>query len=334
MGFQQEKKLVLDYFEAMEQAAPDQCAQVLKRFVADEASYDFKACYPVRQQFGVEAAAEALWKPLKTALHNMQRRQDVFFAGRNELDPDEVWVMSMGNFLGNFFDNLWNIRKTNKINLLRYAEFNCVKYGKIIKTGLFFDAMAFMGRAGFFPIPNSERANFVYPGPRGHNGLLFEDADEAAGAKTLKLIDDMITGVVPYKEGEDVMPEEGVHEHYWTQDMAWYGTMGSSFTIPVFFGGQKDFRGALKDREFVNHQARFAEGEFGAFFGWPNLKNTNAGGYLGLPGTNMPAEMQVVDVYCRVGDKLSENWVLIDMPWWLKMQGLDVFERAKLIMNT
>mgnify|MGYP006302231445 FL=1 len=43
--------------------------------------------------------------------------------------------------------------------------------------------------------------------------------------------------------------------------------------------------------------------------------------------------MQVVDVYYRKGDKLSENWVFIDIPYWLKQQGLDIFERTKEITN-
>ena len=53
-------------------------------------------------------------------------------------------------------------------------------------------------------------------------------------------------------------------------------------------------------------------------------------GFLGLPAGES-ADMMVVDVYCRQGDKLSENWVLIDLPWWLKQQGLDIFERTRSI---
>ena len=58
----------------------------------------------------------------------------------------------------------------------------------------------------------------------------------------------------------------------------------------------------------------------------------NPGGFLGLPGGGR-GDMQVVDVYCRRGDKLSENWVLIDLPYWLKQQGLDIFERTRQILN-
>ena len=63
------------------------------------------------------------------------------------------------------------------------------------------------------------------------------------------------------------------------------------------------------------------------------ITNTQIGGFLGLPGGEVPADMQVVDVYCREGDKLSENWVLIDIPYWLKQQGLDIIERTSEILN-
>ena len=39
--------------------------------------------------------------------------------------------------------------------------------------------------------------------------------------------------------------------------------------------------------------------------------------------------MQVVDIYRRDGNKMAENWVLIDLPWWLKQQGLDVLQRNR-----
>ena len=52
---------------------------------------------------------------------------------------------------------------------------------------------------------------------------------------------------------------------------------------------------------------------------------------MGLPGNDCRVDMRVVDVYRREGDKLAENWVIIDLPWWLKQQGLDILERCKNI---
>ena len=43
--------------------------------------------------------------------------------------------------------------------------------------------------------------------------------------------------------------------------------------------------------------------------------------------------MQVVDVYSCENGMISENWVFIDIPWWLKQQGLDVFGRTQYIEN-
>jgi hypothetical protein len=54
---------------------------------------------------------------------------------------------------------------------------------------------------------------------------------------------------------------------------------------------------------------------------------------LGLPRTEILANIRVVDAYCREGDKLIENWVLIDIPYWLKQQGLYFLKRIIKIYN-
>ena len=61
--------------------------------------------------------------------------------------------------------------------------------------------------------------------------------------------------------------------------------------------------------------ADFSAGEF-------SLKPT--GGYLGMPPYQGYAEMRVVDIYRRDGDKLAENWVFIDLLHFLNMQGHDI----------
>ena len=45
--------------------------------------------------------------------------------------------------------------------------------------------------------------------------------------------------------------------------------------------------------------------------------------------SRMIADMRVVDIYRRDGDKLAENWVFIDLLHYLSMQGLDVLGRLK-----
>ncbi len=328
------KQLVLEYQKAMEQADSMQVEQVLAKFMASD--YDFKSSYPNRNLKGITETAAKFWSPLKSALTDMQRRMDIFIAGTNEFN-DEIWVLSMGHFMGLFDREFLNMRPTNKMISLRYNEFSCVKDGKIIKTGLFVDYLGMMKQAGCYPLPPSTAQYFVYPGPRTHDGLLFEDAPEEEGVKTLAVVNEMVEILDKInRSGSMRPPTEEELGMSWDRDMIWYGPagIGATYTIPRYIEQHTGpFRSGLGDKKFVGHEVRFAEGKFACFFGWPNLTNRNIGGFLGLPSGNVEAEMQVVDVYCRQNDKLSENWVTIDIPWWLKQQGLDIFERTASILN-
>lgn len=332
-GYQEEKRLVREYYDAVEKAHPEEMEKVLAQFVSDD--YNWKGVYPFREQNGIKAVADVFWTPLKKSLKHMQRRMDIFLGGENEIAGDR-WVMSMGQFMGLFDEDFLGIRHTRKMQHLRYAEFNCVENGKITKTGLFVDLIGFMMEAGVNPMPPQTGQFFVYPGPRDHNGLLFEDAPAEEGVKTLELVNKMVDDLDELnKSGSMGCPPE-VLERAWAKDMIWYGPggIGASYTIPRYQEQhQLPFRNNLKGKTFHGHVCRFAEGNFACFFGWPNLTNTPIGGFLGMPGGEIPSDMQVVDVYYRKGDKLSENWVFIDLPYWLKQQGLDVLKRTADITN-
>jgi len=331
--YQAAKQLVRDYFAALEDATTETVAEVLQTYTSDD--YDWRGVYPFREIQGATAVAENFWVPLKQALTRMQRRQDIFIAGTNELGGNQ-WVMSMGNFMG-LFDSDWlGIPRTRKIANLRYAEFNCVKDGVITKTGLFLDVIGLMAQAGVYPLPPSTGVYYNYPGPRYHDGLLFDDAPVNEGIATLALVNEMVNDLAELNQSGSMGCPPEILEKTWAKDMLWYGPagVGATYTIPRYQAQhQLPFRQNLDDKKFVGHVCRFAEGNFACFFGWPNLTNTPIGGWLGLPGGCVNAEMQVVDVYRREGDKLVENWVLIDIPYWLKQQGLDILDRTQKILN-
>ncbi len=330
--FKKEKELVLSYFNDLENAKVDEIEGVLNKYMSDD--YLFRGVYPFREQSTVKNATENFWVPLMSSLKHMQRRQDIFIGGVNEVSG-ENWVMSMGHFMG-LFDKEWlNIPPTGKMINLRYAEFSCIEDGKITKTGLFVDIIGFMLQAGLNPLPVSTGQYFVYPGPRTHDGLLFDDADPSEGVKTKDLVNKMVADLSELNESGAMGCPPEVLEKSWSKNMIWYGPggIGASYTIPRYqIQHQLPFRNNLDGKKFNGHVCRFAEGNFACFFGWPNLTNTPIGGFLGLPA-GKSADMQVVDVYRREGDKLSENWVLIDLVYWLKQQGVDILERTARISN-
>ena len=193
-----------------------------------------------------------------------------------------------------------------------------------------------MNQLGINPLPPQTGASFIYPGPRTHDGLLFDIQYMKESKKTLNLVNRMIGDLTDLNKNENDCPPPDLLTKTWHEDMIWYGPagIGASYTIPRYQKQhQYPFRSGLKDKVFNGHICRFAEGNYAGFFGWPNLTNTATGGFLGLPASATPADMRVVDIYRRQGEKLSENWVLIDLPWWLKQQGLDILSRTSEIIG-
>ena len=325
-GFQAEKALVRDHYRALAGATPGSVAAVLAERVAGD--WHWRGLHPFHEQRGPEAVAAVFWGPFLTAFSRVQRREDIFLAGRNDIDGQaSTWVLSMGHLMGLFDAPFLNIPPTRRIAMLRYAEFNRVEGGRIVETAFFFDLIHLMHQAGLSPLPPQTGAHLVQPGPMTHDGLLYEDRPAEEGAATLALINRMIGDINDHRKYDS--PEEELSQ-CWHDDMIWWGPdgIGATYTIPRYTEQhQSPFRRHLTDRKFNGHIARIAEGNFGGFFGWPNLTLTPMGNYMGMTASGRPADMRVVDVYRREGDKLAENWIFIDILHFLNMQGLDVLGR-------
>lgn len=333
-SYQDQKSLILSFYDELEAANADSVRKVISQFTNTD--FQWYGVYPFNEQNGGDAVAEVFWIPFLSTWSNVQRRQDVFLAGTSEIDNTD-WVISMGHFMGLLDGNWLGFPASRKIAFLRYADFNCIKDGKIIRSSFFCDLIGFMHQLGINPLPPQTGASFIYPGPRTHDGLLFEPQDQRESRKTLELVNRMIGDLSDLNKNENDSPSPDLLKKTWHDDMTWYGPagIGASYTIPRYQEQhQLPFRKGLKDKVFNGHICRFAEGNYAGFFGWPNLTNTATGGFLGLPASGTPADMRVVDIYRRQGEKLSENWVLIDLPWWLKQQGVDVLERTKKIIET
>lgn len=325
MSFQTEKALVRAHHAALAAATPETVAAALADHTAP--GWHWRGMHPWHERTGVAAVAEAFWRPFLSAMSRVQRREDIFFAGRNQIDGfASVWVVSMGHLMGLFDAPFLGLRPTRRIAMLRYAEFHRVEDGRIAETAFFCDLLHLMRQAGQYPLPPQTGAHLVQPGPATHDGLLREDADPAEGAATRRLIHRMVNAINDHSAYAGPEAELAAH---WHDDMIWWGPagIGATWTIPRYIAQhQLPFRTLIAERSFNGHVAMLGEGTYGGFFGWPNLSLRPAGGFMGLPA-GPRADMRVVDIYRREGDRLAENWVFIDMLHFLDMQGLDVLAR-------
>ena len=326
------KRRVLDFYAALSRANPASVTSILKSQLTPD--FQWYGVYPFDEQHGAEAVAEAFWIPFLNSWKNVQRRQDIFLAGTSEIDQTE-WVISMGHLMGLLDQDWLGMRTTRKLAFLRYADFYCVQEGQLVRGVFFCDLIGVMHQLGIFPLPLQTGVSFLYPGPRTHDGLLFEYQDNRESKKTLDLVNRMLADLTALNISGDDLPPPEYLARTWHEDMIWYGPagIGATYTIPRYQEQhQYPFRTGLQGKRFNGHLCRLAEGNYAGFFGWPNLTNTAIGGFLGLPASDRAADMRVVDIYRREGDKLAENWVLIDLPWWLKQQGVDILKRTEQII--
>jgi hypothetical protein len=325
---QNAKSLVQSHYHDLAGATPKSVESLISRRMSSTAVW--RGVHPFNVQEGPAGAADVFWKPFLSAFTSLQRREDVFFAGQSVTgETSAIWTVSMGHLLGLFDAPFLNIPPTRKIAMLRYAEFNRVEGDQIVETAFFCDILHLMAQAGIKRFPNQTAAHLVQPGPQTHDGILLSPHAPEEGKHTLEVIERMAQAINTANQNLATWDPHTEMAENWTEDMLWWGPegIGATYTIDRYIEQhQGPFRRMLSDRVFNGHLCCIGEGNYGAFFGWPNLTLTNTNGYMGLPPSDIRADMRVVDVYRRAGDKLAENWVFIDMLHFLKMQGTDVLE--------
>jgi predicted ester cyclase len=327
---QRHKALVQRYYAALDAAAPRKLHGVLKDFVSS--NYQFRGVHPFNELDSSEAVADTVWRPLWTALSPIQRRPDIFMAGCSEIDGTD-WVISMGHLMG-LFDKPWlGIPPTGRMAFLRYAEFHQIRKGRISSTAFFCDIIGLMKQAGLTPLPTQTGAELLVPGPRTHDGLLHARQSTAESKKTLDLVNRMCDDLV---NAEGFQAPSKLLARTWHDGMIWFGPsgIGSTYTIERYQEQhQGPFRAGLANVVFNGHLCRFAEGNYAGWFGWPNLTMDSTGGLMGLPAGANKLNMRVVDMYRREGDKLAENWIFIDMLYWMLQQNVDVLDRMRSLLR-
>jgi len=322
--FQAEKQIVRDYYTALDRG------DGISTFCGPDLLW--RGFHPFGLLNGADVVRDRFWAPLRTALKSMQRRLDVFMAGRNGIDGFEsVWVASMGHLMG-LFDAPWlGIEPTRKMVFLRYAAFHRVEKGRIVEEAMYFDLPHLMMQAGYRPFGPQTAAELVQPGPMTHTGVMFDAQPGDTGEATLACINAMISDLGTWSSG---LPLEDELRRTWAEDMIWWGPagIGATYTIPRYAEQHSGpFRAAFADRDVTGHICRMAEGNFGGFFGWPSFRARHAGGFMGMPASDKPVGFRVIDIYRAGGGRLHENWVFIDLLHVWNQLGVDILNRTTRI---
>jgi len=314
---QENKKLVWDFWQALNGAGADSVADVVLAYVHPETAWH--GPHPINDLDGVESLLAGFWQPLLRSIPDLRRHCDIFIGGHIH------WVGAIGRLSGTFSQDWLGIPATGGEVHIRFGEFSAVADGKIVLTYVILDLADLMRQAGYQLLPPSLGEEGLWPGPMTGDGILLTPQEDREGPSTLELAKTMCRALGTPRQRD-----------YWDLDtMVWYGPSGIGTTRAMKGfedDHQRPFGHAFPAYGRVSsgvHVAEVSEGDYAGWVGWPSIRATHSGEYLGIPPTGRVVDMRVMDFYRREGDLIIENWVPIDILHLLLQMGLDVFEELQ-----
>ena len=282
----------------------------------------WNGCHPFGTQTGREAVEGAFWRPLKQAMPDLERRDDILIGGR---DGAVEWLAATGHYFGTLVAPWLGIPASGRWTRLRFGEFYRVEEGRVVEVFAIFDLVDFMRQAGVSPWRPGRGIETLTPGPATRDGVRLNDPDPAESAKSLRLVEAMLGNLFAPDRASAGM------ERFWSPHMMWYG--------PALIGATRGLDGFFRDHEtpwvesfpdwhVVGHSPRFADGDYVGLVGWPSLRATQTGELFGLSPTGRTVTISLMDFWRRDGDWLVENWVLIDLLDVFLQLGVDLLARA------
>lgn len=278
--------------------------------------------HPVNTIIGAEAWATQVRAPLMAAFPDLERRDDIFLCSEC---LGAVWISATGHYVGTFAADYLGIPATGQLATLRFGEFYKLEGDRIVETYVLWDLVDLMRQAGVNPMLPGAGVDGYSPSPMTQDGVDLTRVDREGAARTWRYTYAMWDGLRAF-DGRSL--ESMGMERYWHAQMMWYGPtgIGANRGVKGFQDfHQRPFLVAFPDRRGGNHKARVGDGAYSASIGWPSVSATHTGPYLGVPATNKPITMRVMDWWRLEGEWLRENWVFIDLPELFLQFGRDLF---------
>ena len=290
--------------------------------------------HPINELSNLVEVGEQLWKPMRQAIPDVERRENIVAGGRYR---NTNWIGCLGHYVGTFANDWLGIPATRGIVAVRYAEGHELHDGKIAKSYVFIDFLDLMRQAGYWPIAPSLGREMRWLSPMTHDGVILTQQDNAISQSSIERVLRMHTALGLYNgqpPTRKVLDEMKMTEH-WHPNFMWYGAGGIGTTrgLKGFEGyHQIPFLAAFPDRKGtdVGHFVRIGDGYYVVTGGWGYLQASHMGnGFLGMPATGKRVAMRVMDFYRCDDNTIVENWVPFDIPHLLLQMGVDVFGRMR-----
>ncbi|MEM6284499.1 MAG: ester cyclase [Chloroflexota bacterium] len=330
---QANKQTVWDYWQQLAPGNADTLVDIIAEHAADDAP--FIGPHPINRLDTVEDVVEQFWRPLFAAFPDLKRETFIFSGGESNGRADGgedgvAWVCGLGNFVGTFSADYLTIPANQKKATIRYGEFCRMEDGKIAETYVLLDIPDLMRHAGYPVMPPDRGEEGLWPAPMNNDGVLLDAQDANESEKSMQLIRAMIyDGLNGFDESE--LQSMGMAD-FFREDMQWYGPsgIGGNRSLAAFQKNhQQHWLHAFPDRRVQDLDSLFTEGRYMCASGWAGVIATHTGEYLDVPATGKEVRFNGIDIWVRDDEKITENWVFVDMIDLHRQFGIDLFERMR-----
>jgi predicted ester cyclase len=285
--------------------------------------------YPFEDLDGAAGLYAQALAPLHKSIPDLERRDTIVMAGTASNGTN--WVGCCGYHTGTFVRPWLDIPPTGHQVAMRFHEFYRMEEGKVVEMQALWDIPELMLQAGAWPMAPSLGREWQVPSPATQDGLGGSPRDATKSKASLQLVTDMLAGLGKYATG-------GVEamrlEQYWHPRFSWYGPsgIGTARGIAAFRNWhQIPFLNGMPDRQGTGGKGEFfADGDYVAVGGWPNMRATISGdGWLGIAPSGQKITMRSLDFWRCENGLIRENWVLVDLLHVYRQVGVDVFARLR-----
>lgn len=339
-----DKELVVRFLREIAAADIADTEATLRRFCHADAVW--RIFHPFGELAGVAETAARFWRPLKASFPDHEQRIGLAIGGAYE---GRACVSTLGNLQGNFTTPWLGIPPTHGLVLQRFGFCATVRDGLIASAYVLLDVLDVMQQARVYPLRRMPGSDVQWPLPPAESGNRIAAHDPERGAHTLRIVNEMQSGLAEGDDLKDLAKLRNRHSPHWHRDMNWYGPAGIGSSR-----GQRgflDYHGALfiqafPDRSGIERahgddEARpgsymsVGDGLFAVTTGWPLMRGTHTGGgWLGVPPSGREVTMRVADWYRADEDgKLIDNWVMIDLLDILAQFGFDVLDDMRYFVD-
>ncbi len=326
------KQRVIDVMQQMVHAPVAELSEAIRAGYHPDAA--LHVSHPIDGLGGLEAIEGALWKPMRQAIPDIERRDDIVAGGRYR---NANLVGCLGHYVGTFERDWLGIPASHHVVTVRFGEGHELRDDKIATSWVFIDFLDLMRQVGYWPIAPSLGQEMRWLPPATHDGVILTPQEDAVSEQSIRRVLEMHRALGVYSgrpPTREVLDEMEMADH-WHPTFMWYGPAGIGTTrgLQQFEDcHQIPFLTAFPDRggSDVGHFIRIGDDNYVVTGGWEYLRGTHTGnGFLGIPATGKRLVMRVMDFYRCDDETIVENWVPFDIPHLLLQIGVDVFGRMR-----